>query len=311
LKPKIVVIGSSNTDMVLNVANFPAAGETVLGSKFTTVQGGKGANQAVAAARLGADVTFVARLGQDSFGKEAFTAYQAEGIDTRYIVHDEQMHTGVALILVNQNAENEIAVAMNANSRLSRSDVLAAEEAIKNSDCILLQLEIPMEAVKTAIHLAHKHQVRIILNPAPFSKLPPAMLSIIDFITPNETEVALLANQFGLTFEKSNIPELVSRMKIKNLIITLGSKGALVMGSDLAKEIPGFSVNPVDTTAAGDAFNSGLACAIARGLDIAEAVRYANGVAALSTTRIGAQSSLPKGDAVDAFMSLAKRKVQS
>jgi ribokinase len=311
MKPKIVVVGSSNTDMVVNVEAFPAAGETVLGSRFMTVQGGKGANQAVAAARLGAEVTFVTRLGSDSFGQEAFQAYQAEGIDTSLIVRDPQQHTGVALILVNKHAENTIAVAPNANAALSPSDVLAAETAIRQADCLLIQLEIPLAAVETAIKLAARHQVRVILNPAPFRHLPAALLNRTDTLTPNETEAALLAAQLGLEPGAAPGLELLQKSQVNQLVVTQGARGALLLSQEIQKEIPAFKIKAVDTTAAGDAFNGGLACALARGLPLPEAASYANAAAALSATRCGAQTSLPTAEEVNAFLNLAKRDAQN
>ena len=301
-KPKIVVVGSANTDMVVRVNEIPDLGETVLGGEFMTVQGGKGANQAVAAARLGAEVTFVTRLGGDDFGKRSFYAYQVEGIHTQYIVWDPVAPSGVALILVNQQGENIIAVAPGANGNLSSADVKAAEVAFEAADVILTQLEVPMEAIQTTIDLAQKHHVRVILNPAPAKQLPRELLQFVDYLTPNEGELSVLTEYTGDTasfvwkdFQMQN--------NLKALIVTLGSQGARVLSDPVDDIVPGFSVVPVDTVAAGDAFNGGLAFAIAHDDDILEAVRFANAVGALSVTRAGAQPSLPRIDEVIHFLS--------
>jgi len=297
MKPKIVVVGSANTDMVVQVHHLPEPGETILGGDYFQSQGGKGANQAVAAARLGAEVTFIARLGQDAFGDASIAAYKADGINTGYIFQDDQTASGVALITVNTAGENTIAVAPGANAKLSPADILAAESAFQGANCLLVQLEIPLEAVQAAVQLAVKQHVSVILNPAPATQLPPALLELVDYLTPNETEVAILAG--GYTSDAAHL--LNSKFKVKNIVITLGEKGAQIV--DLANEIvPPYHVHPVDTTGAGDAFNGGLAVALARGDSLLDAVRFANAVAALSTTRPGAQPSMPTAKAVEAFL---------
>ena len=303
MKPKIVVVGSANTDMVINVHHLPKAGETILGGDYIQSQGGKGANQAVAAARLGAEVIFIARLGQDAFGDTSVAAYQADGINTEHIIRDANTPSGVALIMVNRNGENIIAVAPGANAKLSAKDIFVAESSIRGANCLLVQLEIPLEAVQTAIQLAQKHNVPIILNPAPATQLPPALLEIIDYLTPNETEMAILVG--GYPFKDTSDAEnfLKSKFKVKNLVITLGERGAQTVG--LHNEIvPAYPVQTVDTTGAGDAFNGGLAVALARGDNLMDAVKFANAVAALSTTHPGAQSSMPTANDVDVFLKL-------
>jgi ribokinase len=301
MKPKIVVVGSSNTDMVVKVNHLPEPGETVLGNNFLQVQGGKGANQAVAAARLGAMVTFVARVGQDSFGKNSVAAYQFEGIDTQFIVHDEGAPSGVALIMVNQAGENIIAVASGANAELSPVDILAAETAFREADCLLVQLEIMPETVRAAVNLAAEYQVPVILNPAPATWIPVDVLDMVDYLTPNEMEACVLASGDALTSPSELAKRLKSKYKLKNIVITLGSKGALI-ASDYNEIVPACAVNPVDTTGAGDAFNGGLAVALARGNSLIEAVKFANAVAALSTTRPGAQISFPRLEYAQAFL---------
>ena len=301
MKPKIVVVGSANTDMVVQVQHLPEPGETVLGGDYIQSLGGKGANQAVAAARLGADVTFIARIGRDTFGDASVAAYRAEGIDTEYLVRDDKTPSGVAIIMVNHSAENIIAVAQGANAKLSPEDILAAEGAIQNANCLLVQLEIPLEAVQSAVQLAVKHHVPVILNPAPATKLPPALLEMVDYLTPNETEAAYLQGQRSGGYAMDGAYGLKSKFNLKNLIITRGERGAVIIGYH-NQVVPPYHVHTVDTTGAGDAFNGGLAVAIARGDLLVDAVEFANAVAALSTTGSGAQSGMPTEEAVEAFM---------
>jgi len=223
MRPKIVIVGSSNTDMVVRAERLPVRGETVLGEKFIMTAGGKGANQAVAAARLGAEVTFVARLGRDMFGDTALAGFQAEGIHTDYIVRDDDEPSGVALIVVDHQAENIITVAPGSNGRLSPADVFAAEAAIQPADCVLLQLEIPLEAVRAAIEMAQRYHVKVILNPAPARTLPIDLLRLIDVLTPNESEVAHLAG-----YEDYRTEEVLPRLQAlgpRQVVVTLGSRG--------------------------------------------------------------------------------------
>jgi ribokinase len=302
MTPKIVVVGSANTDFVLSMTKLPSQGETVLGDQFRVVRGGKGANQAVAAARLGADVTFIARLGTDSFGSEALAAYREEGIHTDFIVQDPHIHSGIALIMVNRNGENMIAVGPGANSRLTAQDVVAASAAIRAADCLLLQLEIPVDAVAAAVEIAHRHSVRVILNPAPAQKLPPEILKFVDYLTPNEIEAAILAGQDESVISQNSLPLLASLLNVPHLVVTLGSRGARILEGGQTNYIPTFPIVPVDTTASGDAFNGALAVALARNEPLPEAVRYANAAGAITATRPGAQPSLPTKHEIDQFM---------
>jgi ribokinase len=301
MKPKIVVVGSANTDMVVNVQHLPDPGETVLGADYIQSMGGKGANQAVAAARLGADVTLVARLGRDAFGDTSIAAYKAEGISVDFVFRDENKPSGVALIMVDQNGENIIAVAQGANAALSKEDILSAESAIQNADCMLVQLEIPMDTVQAAVELAVKHNVPVILNPAPATELSPALMAAVDYLTPNENEATLLAGENASSGVMEGARMLKTRFNIKNLILTLGEKGAAII-DEHSRIVPSYKVNPVDTTGAGDAFNGALAVALARGNSLQDAVLFANAVAALTITRSGAQSSLPTKAVVEKFI---------
>jgi ribokinase len=307
MKPKVVVVGSANTDMVVQVENIPRLGETVLGGKFVNAQGGKGANQAVAAARLGAEVTFVTRLGRDAFGQSSDAAYQIEGINTDFIIWDDDAPSGVALIMVNRNGENIIAVAPGANGRLTPADVQAAESVFKTADAVLVQLEIPLVAVQTAVDLGHRHHARVMLNPAPATYLPDSILRSVDFLTPNENELAILTG--AQSSERGNTArEFADLIGVQALIVTVGEKGALVITEGAEYLVPGFPVKAVDSVAAGDAFNGALAVAISRGENLLGAVRYANAAGALSVTRAGAQPSLPTSDEVRKFMELVGEK---
>ena len=303
MQPKIVVIGSANTDMIVRTTHIPKAGETVLGNDFIQSRGGKGANQAVAAARLGAQVTFVARLGKDNLGQAAFAAYEKERINTSYIVWDEQAPTGVALIMIDSEGENIICVAPGANAKLLPVDILKAEEAIKSADCLLLQLEIPLETVEYAIRLASKYHVRVVLNPAPMARLSEDLLKMVDVLTPNETEAARLTGNH-LSHPRDLAYDVNRKYGVRNVIVTMGKEGAVLSSlyNPSPIEVPAFPVEALDATGAGDAFNGGLVVALARGDPLEEAVVYANAVGALATTKEGAQSSSPTAQEVEAFL---------
>jgi ribokinase len=290
---KIVVVGSSNTDMVVRVPHLPAPGETVLGGEFLMAPGGKGANQAVAAARLGAEVTLVARIGQDVFGEQALAGFREEGLLTQFVVKDDEVPSGVALICVDGAGQNDIAVAPGANGRLSPGDVERAREAITAADVLLLQLENPLETVQAAAEMAHRSGVNVILNPAPAppGQLPTGLLECVNVLTPNENEARALADpQAG----PEQAAHWLQERGVDSVIVTLGARGALIVTQDTEQLVPGFVVDALDTTAAGDAFNGGLAVALAEGKPLFEAVRFANCSGALATTRLGAQPSLPK-----------------
>lgn len=299
-RAKIVVVGSTNLDMVVKAAHIPQPGETVLGGEFQMVSGGKGANQAVAAARLGAEVTFVARVGTDSFGAEALARFEREGIRTGCVVRDDGAAHGIALILVDAAGENAIAVAPGANARLTPEDVECAEAAFAECDAVLLQLEIPLPAVERAISLAKQYGKTVLLNPAPSQPLPDALLAQVDILTPNETEAQMLLgeNAAGLGGVAATAEELLRR-GVGCVIVTLGKEGVFVVRPGEQYHVPGRRVKPVDTTAAGDAFSGALAVRIAERAEFREAVRFAICASALSVTRLGAQDSLATRAEVD------------
>lgn len=300
--PRIVVVGSSNTDMVIKAERIPVPGETITGGQFVMAAGGKGANQAVAAARLGAEVTFLAKLGQDMFGDQAVENYRKEDIVTDFILRDPKNSTGVALIMVDALGENLIAVASGANHFLLPQDVERAAERIRTADVVMLQLETPMETVEFTARLADDAGVPVILDPAPAAPLSDALLEQVTYLTPNETEAERLT---GVKVEDEASAEAAAMELLQRgagqVIVTLGAKGALVATPDRVVLVPGYQVEPRDSTAAGDAFNGGLASALARGLSLEEAVGEANLVGALSVTRLGAQPSLPTEDEVRRF----------
>jgi len=308
-RPRIVVVGSSNTDMVVKAERIPVPGETVTGGQFVMAAGGKGANQAVAAARLGAEVTFLAKLGQDMFGDQAVENYREEDIVTDFILRDPTNSTGVALIMVDALGENLIAVASGANHFLLPQDVERAAERIRTADIVMLQLETPMETVEFTARLADDAGVPVILDPAPAAPLSDALLEQVTYLTPNETEAERLT---GIKVEDEASAEATAMELLQRgagqVIVTLGAKGALVATPDRLVLVPGYQVEPRDSTAAGDAFNGGLASALAKGLSLEEAVGEANLVGALSVTRLGAQPSLPTEDELRRFAKEAAGK---
>jgi ribokinase len=300
---KIVVAGSSNTDMIVKVPRIPKPGETILGGRFSTAAGGKGANQAVAAARAGGEVIFIARVGDDMFGGQAVEGFRNDNIDVRFVKTDKTEPSGVALIFVDAKGENSIAVASGANAALSAADIEEAREIIISADILLMQLETPLETVKKAAQIAKSAGVKVILNPAPAAVLDDEILGSISLITPNETEAELLT---GIPVTEPSSAEkaadLLIKKGIETVVITLGSKGALLKSKEQTELIGGFKVNAVDTTAAGDVFNGSLAVAIAEGRSMAEAVRFACAAAALSVTRLGAQPSAPGREEINSFL---------
>jgi len=299
-KPKIVVIGSSNTDMVVRTSRIPSPGETIIGGKFIMIPGGKGANQAVAASRLGGNIIFVARIGNDMFGDRSMANYHEAGIDTEFIFRDENHPSGVALIAVDDNAENSIVVSPGANNELSVHDIKSVEKELKSAIYVLMQLEVPMETVKYAARIASEAGVKVILNPAPATRLCGELLKNIYLITPNETEAELLT---GITIQNQEDAKLAADkligMGVQNVIITLGSSGALIRDAGGFTLQEARKVEAVDTTAAGDVFNGALCVALTEGMDIREAVRFATVAASISVTRMGAQSSIPVRAEVD------------
>lgn len=296
----ILVVGSSNTDMVIQSPHLPRPGETVLGGTFFMNPGGKGANQAVTAARLGARVTFIGKTGSDIFGHQSQQLFEEEGIDTSYVFSDSKNPSGVALITVDARGENCIVVASGANAHLTPGDLKSAEEAIEQAGIILMQLEIPIETVEYVAETAARKNKRVILNPAPACPLSLQLLRNLYAITPNQTEAEFISG-IRITDKKSALQaaRAIYKMGVKHVIITLGSRGALVYSRGLHAEIPAVPVEAVDTTAAGDVFNGALTVALSEGRELSDAIRFANKAAALSVTRSGAQASSPYRNEVD------------
>ena len=300
---RVVVVGSANTDLVIRAPNIPAPGQTVLGSDFLKANGGKGANQAVAAARLGAHVTFVGRVGADQFGRDAIDSYAEAGIDTRYIAIDSDTSTGVGLIVVDEAGENAIVVASGANGRLDPVDVSRAARAIRLGDILLLQLETPLASTERALQLARENKTPVILNPAPAGDVPAELLRRIDVLTPNEHEVTALAAHLGTTTD--DVEEAAAALLatgVGTIVVTLGPAGTMIVDSDGSRTLDAPRVEAVDTTGAGDAFNGALAVELAEGRELDEAVAAAQRVAAVSVTRPGAQPSLPTREEVESLL---------
>lgn len=290
----VTVVGSLNMDLVARAPRIPRPGETIIGGEFRNVPGGKGANQAIAAARLGATVSMVGRVGRDTFAGPLLDNLDADGIDHTFVVQDPEAATGVALIVVDDGGENSIVVASGANMRLSPADVDGAEAAIAGADALLLQLEIPLETVIRAAKIARARAVKIILNPAPARSLPAELLSLVDVLIPNESETALLTGlPVGDQAEAKTAAAALQDSGVGTVILTLGERGAMLATEGKTELFPAFDVTPVDTTAAGDAFVGGFAVALAEGRTLSEAVRWGNGAGGLAATKLGAQPSLP------------------
>lgn len=297
--PDILVIGSLNTDLVVRSPRFPKPGETISGGDLQIIPGGKGANQAVAAARQSTSVVMAGRVGKDSFGPFLLNSLKSDRVDTSHVIVDEAA-TGTAIIVVDLNGQNSIVLSAGANGKVSAQDV----EALKiDAKLLLLQLEIPIETVIHAAKWGKEKGMTVLLNPAPARELPDELISKVDYLLPNETELALLS---GVALKDIPSAEQAARALIKrgvrNVIVTLGEKGALIVAADRAKHVAAYQVEVVDTTAAGDAFTGGFASALIRGLELNVAVKYGNACGALAATKFGAQPSLPRKEEVEQLM---------
>jgi len=302
----IVVVGSANVDMVAKTPRLPMPGETVIGTHFTIACGGKGANQAVAAARLGAKVWFVGRVGDDMFGEMLERSLNEAGVDTTFLKRDPEAHTGVAQIYVAQGGENCIVVVLGANGRVCAQDIESAEKKIKASDCLLLQLELPDEAVETAFELAKRHGVRIVFNPAPARQFNLELLKLCDVVTPNEKEAERITGIAISNLEEAmRVASAFLELGSKAVVLTLGEQGAVLATHDGVEHVPAFKVEAIDATAAGDAFTAALAVRLCEGAQLKDAVIFANAAGALATTKLGAQPSLPFREEVDRLISEA------
>jgi len=305
-KPRIVVVGSSNTDMVIRASRLPVAGETVLGGRFLTAAGGKGANQAVGAARAGGNVAFIGRVGNDVFGTEALAGLRHAHIDVRGVLRDPVAPSGVALIMVAKGGENCIAVAGGANNKLSPADILRFSPMIRAASVLMVQLETPLATVQAAVTLAARAGVRVVLNPAPARELSAALLKRVSILTPNETEAEILTGiRVTDDVAAARAAAKLRARGVRTVILTLGARGAFVSDASGETLVRGFKVRAVDTTAAGDMFNGALAVALGEGRPLDHAVRFAHAAAALSVTRAGAQPSAPTRSRIDALVKAA------
>lgn len=303
-RPRITVVGSFAVGLTIRVPRFPVKGETLIGCDFDMGPGGKGSNQAVGAARLGAESHLVGLIGADLFGEMAVSLYAAEGVHTEYLRRTSERHTGVGFITLNDAGDNHIVLDMGANERLAPADVDAAEAVIARSDVVLAVLEIPPATAARAMALAQRHQRIAILNPAPAVPLAPELLAHVDVLTPNESELRIL---LGLAPDDPTdtlvLAGRLRQMGVRNIVVTRGSQGALVIHADgTTEQVPGVAVDVVDTTGAGDAFTCALAVALASGQSLSAAVRYATYAGALACTQLGVIPALATHQAIAALM---------
>lgn len=293
----IVVVGNFNVDLVMNVHHFPAPGETIIGHDFTTGPGGKGSNQAVAASKLGADVHFIGRVGDDAFSEIGYNLWRDVGVNTDFVVRDPAHSTGIATIIVERYKENIIVVTPGANLALSTEDIDRAEEVIAAADILMTQLEINIDVAAYALKVARKHKVRTLLNPAPLP--PPAfrlskeMLSNVDIVTPNAVELEILRDSATLPMNKKQA-----------LVVTHGRRGIHWISGDTDSMVPSFGVDIVNTVGGGDAFNAGLAVGLAEGKGMEQSLRFGNAAAAICITRHGAALSMPTRAEVETFLNV-------
>ncbi len=300
MQTKIVVVGSINTDLVIQVHEFPKSGETTRGIDHHVLRGGKGANQAVAAARLEGEVVFYGRVGDDAYGREAMAALELEGIDIKGVGIDSDKLTGLAQVMVNDRGENMIAVSSGANERLGVEAISGIEKDLEGAGILLLQLETPLESARWAMKKMKACSGIVILNPAPVCQLPDGVFELVDVMTPNETEAHLLTGIRVVDDESANQAANVLHGKgVGTVIITLGGRGCYLSCDGFSGRISANRALVVDTTAAGDTFNGALAVALCAGRPMKDAVRFANAAAALSVEKRGAQSSMPRRTEVD------------
>ena len=303
IRNRILVVGSANMDMVVLTKRFPQPGETVFGGRFGMFPGGKGANQAVAAARLGGQVFFLGKMGRDLFQEKLTASMKKDGVRLERLAIDPEEPTGIALITVDDEGQNEIVVVSGSNMKLLPEDIERERSIFGSVRIVLLQLEVPLPTVVRTAKIAREHAVTVVLNPAPARRLPKTLLRTIDYLTPNETELEQLS---GIPVSRTSAAERAARrlldQGVKNILVTMGAKGCLLVNGRGARLYPARKVKPVDTTAAGDAFNGAFAYALASGQSLDEAIPFANAAAAVSVTRVGAQSSMPMMMEVRAFI---------
>ena len=300
--PKVVVVGSFNMDLVVKAERRPQTGETLMGEEFGMFIGGKGSNQAIAAARLGANVTMIGRLGTDLFGDTLMAAHAEEGICADYVTQDTEVGTGVASILIDTDGDNSIVLVPQANMRLTVENIEQASESIAAADVLLLQLEVPIAASQRAAEIAKSNDATVVLNPAPAQELPDDFLAQVDILTPNEVETESLSGvRASTTTDAERAAKVLLDRGLSAVILTLGERGTLLLTPNLTQQVPAYSVEVVDTTAAGDAFCGALATALARGENLVDAVAFANAAGALAVTVLGAAPSMPTMAEVEAF----------
>ena len=303
MRGKIAVIGSSNVDLIMQIERLPIPGETVTGGKFHQTNGGKGANQAVGAARAGAEVTFISSLGADSFASNFLARLKEDSINTDYIIQKEGLSTGTALIMIDAQAENCIAVAPGANYALNKHHIDKAEAILATADLILIQCEILPETIHYIIQKADSLGKRLVLNLAPAYALPTELLSLVDLLIVNESEAALLSNLPVRTLEEAQKASVLLEQKVRGeVILTLGAKGSLVTTAKEQFAVDAFNVDAIDTTGAGDVYCGSLAAALVNGMDLREAVRFASAASALAVTRLGAQTAAPYLKEIEALL---------